>query len=64
MTEKELKIKLYSLCVLLTYDDNTKPSELELKSIMINSLGTIDNKITNKESLIVRLKNIKPQNLY
>lgn len=64
MTEKELKIKLYSLYVLLTYEDNTKPSELELKSIMNNSLGTIDNKITTKESLIERLKNIINHKIY
>lgn len=64
MTEKELKIKLYSLYVLHTYGDNAKPSELELKSIMINSLGTIENKITTKESLIERLKNILNHKIY
>ena len=58
MNEQKLKKILYSFYVLQTYEKDKKLSVLELNSLMINSLDTIDNDITNKEQLIERINNI------
>ena len=53
----ELKLLLYNLYVLSTYKSNEKPNKAELNSLMISSFGFIDSKITDKESLIIQIKN-------
>jgi hypothetical protein len=58
MNEQKIKNILYTLYVLYTYRKDEKPSKLELNSLMINSIDTIDTYITNKEQLIQRIKKI------
>lgn len=56
--ERKLKLLLYSLYVLSTYKKIEQPTKSELNSLMLNSIGTIDKEVTNKENLITLCKNI------
>ncbi|RXP52355.1 hypothetical protein EC396_11330 [Lutibacter sp. HS1-25] len=58
MHEQKLKNILFTLYVLHSYKKDENPSNLELKSLMINSVETIDINIINKEELIQEIKNI------
>ena len=55
---EKLKKTLYSLYILHTYETDENPSKLELNSLMINSIDTIDNNIHNKEQLIKQVINL------
>lgn len=63
MDENKLKLILYSLFVLHTYKVNEEPSKTELNSLMINSIGTIDNRISDKKSLIQQINDLLKVNI-
>lgn len=56
MNEIQIEKILYSLYVLCTYKEEENPTELVLNSLMINSIGTIDKSITDKNKLIEQIK--------
>lgn len=55
--DKKLKLLLYSLYILIKYR-NKEITNIELNSLMIDTIGTIDNDVKSKEVLIIKCKDI------